>query len=61
MQGNEPPLELVSREQVETWSGVTLTDAELERLRAAIPNSSIPDAVDTIVHEALGIGYREPD
>lgn len=60
-QGHERPFELISRDQAEAWAGVKLADAELERLREAIPNSSIPDAIDTIVHEALGIGYGEED
>lgn len=60
-QGHGRPFELISRGQAEEWAGVKLTDAELERLREAIPNSSIPDAIDTIVHEALGIGYSKED
>jgi hypothetical protein len=40
---------LITREQVESWAGRALSDDELERLSDAIPNSSIPDAVDTIV------------
>lgn len=42
-------LELITREQAESWAGRALSDDELERLSDAIPNSSIPDAVDTIV------------
>lgn len=61
VQGHDRSFELISRDQAEEWAGVKLTDAELERLREAIPNSSIPDAIDTIVHEALGVGYGEED
>lgn len=42
-------LELVTREQAESWAGRALSGDELERLSDAIPNSSIPDAVGTIV------------
>jgi hypothetical protein len=41
--------ELITREQAEQWAGSRLTDAEYERLAKAIPHSSIPDAIDTIV------------
>ncbi|WP_165759258.1 MULTISPECIES: hypothetical protein [Mycolicibacter] len=45
---------LISREQASEWSGGTpLTDEEYERLAEAIPFSSIPDAIDTIVNEAI--------
>jgi hypothetical protein len=46
---NRRSLELITREQAESWAGRALSDDELERLSDAIPNSSIPDAVDTIV------------
>lgn len=48
--------QLISRDQAEEWAGVRLTDEQLERLAAAIPNSSIPDAIATIVVDALEIG-----
>lgn len=41
--------ELVSRDQAECWAGRALDDEDFERLSEAIPNSSIPDAIDTIV------------
>jgi hypothetical protein len=42
--------ELISHWQAEFWSGTTLTDSDLERLSLAIPHSSIPDAINTIVN-----------
>lgn len=47
---------LLTREQLESWSGGPLTDDDLERLEDAIPNSSIPEAVSTIVD---GMGRDE--
>jgi hypothetical protein len=44
-----PALELISREQAEAWAGRALTDDDLARLDEAIPNSSIPAAIDAIV------------
>lgn len=35
--------------QLEAWAGRELTDEDVERLDECIPNSSIPDAIDTIV------------
>lgn len=40
---------MISRDQAESWAGRTLTDDEVERLEECIPNSSIPDAIGTIV------------
>ncbi|SDD55052.1 hypothetical protein [Actinokineospora iranica] len=40
---------LITREQLECWTGRPLTDDDLSRLDAAIPNSSIPEAIGTIV------------
>lgn len=45
--------ELISRSQANQWSGRTLTDEQYERLVDCIPNSSIPDAIDTIVNESI--------
>lgn len=39
----------ITRDQLEAWAGRTLTDDEVYALDDAIPNSSIPDAVGTIV------------
>jgi hypothetical protein len=39
----------ITREQLEAWAGRALTDDEVHALDDAIPNSSIPDAVGTIV------------
>lgn len=39
----------ITREQLAAWAGRALTDDEVERLDECIPNSSIPDAIDTIV------------
>lgn len=45
---------LITRDQANEWAGGSpLTDAEYERLRLAIPHSSIPDAVETIVNESI--------
>ena len=41
--------ELITRQQAEAWAGRSLSDDELERLERAIPLSSIPDAISTIV------------
>lgn len=39
----------ITREQIERWTRRTLTDDEIARLLAAIPNSSIPEAIADIV------------
>ena len=36
-------------EQLAAWAGRDLSEEEIERLDEAIPNSSIPDAINTIV------------
>ena len=41
--------ELISREQAEAWAGQSLSDELLDRLGEAIPQSGIPDAINTIV------------
>ena len=41
-------LQLISPEQADDWAGFRLTSGQLERLSAAIPHSSIPDAIATI-------------
>ncbi|MDT7785569.1 MAG: hypothetical protein QOF58_3988 [Pseudonocardiales bacterium] len=41
--------QLITRAQWESWAGRPLTDDDLARLRTAIPHSTIPDAVGTIV------------
>ncbi len=40
---------LISYEQIEHWTGRRLDAEQWERLDEAIPNSSIPDAIGTIV------------
>jgi hypothetical protein len=50
----------LTREQLERWSGRTLTDADLERLEDCIPNSSIPEAIDCIC-DGAGIGTPDDD
>lgn len=52
---NQPAPEpaLISRVQVHGWAGDALTDDEFERLHEAIPHSSIPDAINTIVNESI--------
>jgi hypothetical protein len=39
----------LTREQLEAWCAMSLTDEQVEWLDGAIPNSSIPEAVQTIV------------
>lgn len=39
----------ITRGQLEDWAGRRLTDDEVERLDECIPNSSIPEAIETIV------------
>jgi hypothetical protein len=55
----DPPVLLISAEQIDEWAGRRLTADQLERLAEAIPNSSIPEAIDTIVNEALDLGDDE--
>lgn len=38
----------LSRDQLEAWAGRELSDEEVEALDEAIPNSSIPEAINTI-------------
>lgn len=40
---------LLTRNQIEAWASRPLSDEDVARLGNAIPLSSIPDAVDTIV------------
>jgi hypothetical protein len=40
---------IISRDQLEAWAGRPLTNEQVERLDRAIPHSSIPEAVATIV------------
>jgi hypothetical protein len=49
----------LTREQLEAWAGVHLTDDEVDRLAQCIPNSSIPDAIGIIVCDALGIDAQK--
>lgn len=41
--------QLITREQLECWAGRPLTDDDLDQLGEEIPNSSVPDAISTIV------------
>lgn len=43
------PWQLITRAQAESWAGRPLSDEEMDRLDNAIPNSSIPDAINAIV------------
>lgn len=40
---------LLTRDQLECWAGMPLTDDMLTVLEDCIPNSSIPDAINAIV------------
>ncbi len=42
---------LITPEQAREWAGF---DVDLDRLAECIPNSSIPDSINTIAHEAIG-------
>lgn len=44
---------VLDRVQLEAWAGRPLTDADVRRLEAAIPNSSIPEAIAVIVSAIL--------
>ena len=43
----------ITRGQLECWARGPLTDEQEERLDDAVPHSSIPEAIDTIVNESL--------
>lgn len=44
----QPTIE-ITRAQLTAWAGRELTDDEVSQLDDAVPNSSIPDAIDAIV------------
>jgi hypothetical protein len=54
---------LLTREQLREWAGLgrDLTDDELDELDDCIPNSSIPDAIETIVTEAMNLAGEDED
>lgn len=54
---------VLTGEQISAWAGFSreLTGDELARLEDCIPNSSIPDAIDTIVSEALQLRDEEEE
>lgn len=41
----------ITRDQLECWAGRPLTEEEVDRLDEALPDSSIPEAIATIVGE----------
>ena len=43
----------VTREQLESWSDYKLTDEQVARVQEAIPLSSIPEAIATIVENVI--------
>ncbi|WP_194838622.1 hypothetical protein [Nocardia sp. XZ_19_369] len=43
------PLQLITRAQAESWARRPLTNEDMDRLDTAIPHSSIPEAIATIV------------
>lgn len=55
-ESTDAPMLLISAAQVDQWAGRRLTIDQLQELAEAIPNSSIPEAIDTIVNEALDLG-----
>jgi hypothetical protein len=50
---------MLTREQLEEWVDGPITDEMVDRLHAALPMSSVPWAIQTIVWDALG--YRPPE
>ena len=48
----------ITRAQIEEWAG-PLTDEQVKRLAACVPGSSIPDAIGSIVLDALSIDTTE--
>lgn len=48
----------LSRFQLEEWAGYPLTDEHVDRLAAAIPKSSIPDAINEVAF-AITLGRPE--
>lgn len=51
---------IIDRGDLEAWAGRVLTDAEVERIAARVPHSSIPDAIGVIASEAI-VRYRWND
>lgn len=51
---DDRPTVRITRAQLEAWAG-PLTDEQVDLLDDCIPHSSIPEAIATIVREALGI------
>ncbi|MEU8327331.1 hypothetical protein [Micromonospora sp. NPDC048839] len=51
----------ITREQLESWAGRTLTDDEVYRLDDCVPDSSIPDAIDAIVSERMPTPDEDED
>ncbi|MGI6797941.1 hypothetical protein [Gordonia sihwensis] len=49
----------VTRHDVETWLGGELPDEIWERVKAAIPQTSVPDAIQTLVGD--GMGWYPPE
>lgn len=47
----DAPVPLITPEQAREWAGFNV---DLDRLAECIPNSSIPDAINTIANEAIG-------
>jgi hypothetical protein len=48
-----------TRGQVEAWVGHALTDEQVIDIEECAPDSSIPNAIEMIAHEALEIEYIE--
>lgn len=44
----------LTREQLECWAGRPLGDEEVGQLEDALPNSSLPEVVNTVVDSFLG-------
>jgi hypothetical protein len=47
---------LLSRDWIRGLTGLTLGDEDMQRLARCIPGSSVPDAIGTIICEAMGLG-----
>jgi hypothetical protein len=44
---------IISRDQLESWAGRTLSDEEVARIGDALPHSSVPESVGTIAENMI--------
>ncbi len=50
----------ITREQLERWAGRPLTEVEVDRLTACVPNSSVPEAIGEICFSFSDMADRDP-